>query len=419
MLVGDEGMVVGVSGFQGAGVIVGGSIHGQASWLGPVTLAWSGCLRQALDPVSLITMATSSDPWQKIYPPAAFAPEVQAQWPIIRFALLHWHEHQGRHGLPWITSDPYGIWLSEVMLQQTQVSTGLVRYPAWLAQFPTIETLAKASSDQVLAAWSGLGYYARARNLHAAVKKVWAEHAGEMPRARTDRLSLPGIGPSTASAIGAFAFGYREAIFDGNVRRVWARVLADRLPAPLTAAGLDRWLWSYAQAVLPTDVSEIKAWTQAIMDLGATVCTPKAPRCDQCPLVAQCEAFRIGQVTAFPPPKARPVVQRWDLPWAWVRDGDRVAAVERPAAGIWGGLWALPELTATPENPPAAAGRQMLSHRRVFWTLHPAGASVLEGQVFHWLTRSEWEAKPWPRGLREWWENLPSKDQDAWWEFQS
>jgi A/G-specific adenine glycosylase len=359
----------------------------------------------------------AADPLLKLLPPASFSPVLQAEWPRVRAQLLAWHAQQGRHALPWITTDPYGVWLSEVMLQQTQVSTGLVRYPAWLAQFPTIATLAAASVETVLIAWEGLGYYARARNLHRAAQQMVAEHGGAMPLERAARLALPGIGPSTASAIGAFAFGQPEAIFDGNVRRVWGRYLATALPEPLSHAARDRWLWSYAQAVMPTAPAEVRAWTQAIMDLGATVCTPKAPRCDRCPLAEGCRGRASGDPTAFPPVKARTAVQEWPLAWLWVRQGDRVAALERPTPGVWGGLWALPE--GEPDQwpaVPAAQGTQVLSHRKVRWRIHPAPdlpANAIPAVT--WLTRSEWEAKPWPRALRQWWTALTPTEQDAWW----
>ena len=163
------------------------------------------------------------DPWAKRWPESDLPSAERAFLPTLQQQLLAWQPRHGRHDLPWHTSDPYGVWVSEVMLQQTQVATGLYRYPAWMRQFPTVASLASASRDDVLVAWEGLGYYNRARNLHAAAQAIVAQHAGVFPEDRTDRLALPGVGPSTASAIGAFAFGKREAIFDGNVARVWSR----------------------------------------------------------------------------------------------------------------------------------------------------------------------------------------------------
>ena len=201
--------------------------------------------------------------------------------------MIGWQGRHGRHGLPWQGNpDPYRVWLSEVMLQQTQVATVLAYYPRFLARFPDVRALAAAPLDAVLAAWSGLGYYRRARLLHRCAQVVVAEHGGAFPRHAVQLAALPGIGRSTAAAIAAFCFGERAAILDGNVKRVLARAfgIGDDLG---TAAG-QRALWARAEALLPA--RGIGAYTQGLMDLGATVCLARRPRCDACPLAATCAA---------------------------------------------------------------------------------------------------------------------------------
>lgn len=355
---------------------------------------------------------STPDPLSKIPAPEAFDPTVQEQWPALRTDLLAWHAHQGRHHLPWKVSDPYAIWLSEIMLQQTQVSTVLRYFEPWLKRFPTISALADAPEDAVMQSWEGLGYYSRARNLHKAAQHMRDRHAGAMPAARADRLALPGIGPSTASAIGAFAFGQREAIFDGNVRRVWGRWMADRLPEPLTHAQRDRWLWGFAQAVMP-DSQRAATWTQAVMDLGATVCTPRNPRCEVCPLALSCQARLMGEPEAFPPAAPRPKVENWDLHWVWVVHEGRLATVHRPAGGVWGRLWSLPE-QAIPLGAIQAQGKHQLSHRKIRWDIHRADR-LPDDPAIVWLDRESWEKQAWPQPLRRWWVGLSEDERSKWW----
>jgi A/G-specific adenine glycosylase len=354
---------------------------------------------------------TSPDPLNRLRCVTDFAPPLANSWPDLREQLLAWHVHRGRHHLPWKTTDPYAVWLSEIMLQQTQVSTVLGYFEPWLTRFPTIIALADASEEAVLQAWEGLGYYSRARNLHRAAQQMRDQHEGQMPVHRADRLALPGVGPSTASAIGAFAFGQREAIFDGNVRRVWGRWLADRLPEPLTHRQRDQWLWSFAQAVMPE--GHAAAWTQAIMDLGATVCTPRRPKCELCPLAATCQARLSGEPERYPPAVARPKVENWDLHWVWVIHQGRLAAVQRPATGIWGRLWALPEVALAPVKPPAH-GRHVLTHRRLKWDIHVLTQLPSEIEVV-WLDRATWEAQAQPVTLRRWWTGLSATEKEEWW----
>jgi A/G-specific adenine glycosylase len=254
--------------------------------------------------------------------------------------LVRWQARHGRHGLPWQrTRDPYRIWLSEVMLQQTQVATVIPYYRRFLARFPNVKALAAATLDEVLKQWSGLGYYSRARNLHAAARAVLAEHRGRFPRTREALESLPGLGRSTAAAVAVFAFGAREAILDGNVKRVLARHFAVRgYPGE---PRVEKRLWAIAEAQLP--VRGIESYTQGLMDLGAEVCSRKRPACTDCPVSKTCLALARGKPDAYPRPrprKARPVKTISML--LLLREGE-VLLEKRPATGVWGGLWCLPE----------------------------------------------------------------------------
>jgi A/G-specific adenine glycosylase len=258
--------------------------------------------------------------------------------------LLQWWDVHGRKNLPWQHNPtPYRVWVSEVMLQQTQVATVERYYDRFLASFPDVTTLAAAPEDEVLHAWSGLGYYGRARNLHRAARRVRDEFAGVVPTAFDDLASLPGIGRSTAGAILALATGQRHAILDGNVKRVLSRVFRiEGLPA---APATLRRLWQLAEANTPAD--RAAHYTQAIMDLGATLCTRRQPACERCPLAAQCAAHRAGiaeQLPAAKPKRARP--QRATVVMLVRNGGAGVLLEKRPSSGIWGGLWGLPEVAA-------------------------------------------------------------------------
>lgn len=355
-------------------------------------------------------MSQPPDPWSQRWPEEALPEPERSLLPAIQEQLLAWQPRHGRHDLPWHTSDPYGVWVSEVMLQQTQVATGLYRYPAWMARFPTVASLAAASEDEVLSAWEGLGYYNRARNLHAAAKQIMAQHAGQFPFERVDRLALPGVGPSTAAAIGAFAFGKREAIFDGNVARVWSRWWGNR-PLPGKPADQVRFWWGWAQAATPQVPADIRVWTQGMMDLGATVCTPRKPLCPQCPWRHSCRALALGTPEAWPIKKAKLERKEWLLSWGWDVNEHGLAVVQRRQGGPWEGLWTLPE---TPEEVEAeielAKGRHELSHRRIQWKIiRPAAPDAFAQQVRR-VSMKEWESLALPRPLRRWWTDL-SQDQ--------
>ena len=248
--------------------------------------------------------------------------------------LIAWQRRHGRRGLPWQgTRDPYRIWLSEVMLQQTQVSAVIPYYERFLRRFPTVAALAAASEDEVLRLWSGLGYYARGRNLHAAAKAVVAQ-AG-FPETSKQLEELPGVGRSTAAAIAVFAHGERAAILDGNVKRVLARYFG------IGGWPLEERLWPLAERLLPS--KGIETYTQALMDLGATLCTRHAPRCGACPVAGGCEANKTGRTARIPAPRPRKVLPEKSVTWLLLRSHGRVLMEKRPAPGLWGGLWAFPE----------------------------------------------------------------------------
>jgi A/G-specific adenine glycosylase len=255
--------------------------------------------------------------------------------------LLEWFETSGRKDLPWQRNPtPYRVWVSEIMLQQTQVSTVVPYFEAFTTRFPDVGTLASARPDEVLHLWSGLGYYARARNLHRAAQAVVARHGGEFPDRIDDMMALPGIGRSTAAAILALARGQRHAILDGNVKRVLARHFA--VAGYPGEASVERQLWSIAEECTP--VERVAEYTQAIMDLGATVCTRARPACLLCPLTADCVARAENRQDRLPAPRprvARPQREAWLV--VAMRGSHKVLIERRPPVGIWGGLWGLPE----------------------------------------------------------------------------
>jgi A/G-specific adenine glycosylase len=255
--------------------------------------------------------------------------------------VISWQRSHGRRDLPWQASrDPYRVWLSEVMLQQTQVSTVLPYFARFIAAFPSVKDLARAHEDQVLGLWSGLGYYARARNLHCAAKIIESRRA--FPASAKEWAELPGVGRSTAAAIAVFTLGAREAILDGNVRRVLARhFLVEGFPGDKK---VETGLWSLAESLVP--VSDVESYTQGLMDLGATLCTRVRPRCEACPLKRSCGARRAQSVDRLP--AARPKRQRptKSVTMLVLMQGRKVMLEKRPPLGIWGGLWSLPEVAS-------------------------------------------------------------------------
>ncbi|MDE2585517.1 MAG: A/G-specific adenine glycosylase [Betaproteobacteria bacterium] len=269
--------------------------------------------------------------------------------------LIAWQKRHGRHDLPWQqTRDAYRIWLSEIMLQQTQVSTVIPYYARFLVEFPTLADLARAPLERVLELWAGLGYYARARNLHACAVAVLRDHGGQFPRDPAHIAELPGIGRSTAAAIAAFAYGVRGAILDGNVKRVLTRCFGvTGFPG---APKVEKGLWQLAESLLPHGPGEIEIYTQGIMDLGASLCSRTRPTCAICPMAEICVARRDGRQEELPEGKpAKAVPERCSTALV-LHDGQRVLLERRPPSGIWGGLLALPEL-AGDDTPAALAAR--------------------------------------------------------------
>jgi len=256
-------------------------------------------------------------------------------------AVLSWFDQYGRHDLPWQTDKtPYRVWVSEIMLQQTQVVTVIPYYQRFMERFPTVAALAAAETDEVLHLWTGLGYYARARNLHKCAQAVMDIWGGDFPSSVSDLESLPGIGRSTAGAIASISRGHHAAILDGNVKRVLSRFHAvEGWPGQKAVADE---LWRVAERYTPAE--RTGDYTQAMMDLGATLCTRSKPQCELCPLVNQCEAYAQGRVKDFPfskPKKEKPIK---DTQMLMVRHGREVALVQMPATGLWGGLWVFPRM---------------------------------------------------------------------------
>jgi len=296
--------------------------------------------------------------------------------------VVRWQRRHGRHGLPWQgTRDAYRVWLSEIMLQQTQVATVIPYYERFLARFPSVAELARASEDEVLALWSGLGYYARGRNLLRAARAVAERHAGRFPDRFEDLLELPGIGRSTAGAIAAIAGGERRAILDGNVRRVLARHAG--IGGDPASTGVASRLWALADARLPT--RGIENYTQGMMDLGAAVCTVRRPACDACPVAADCVARIEDRVAELPGRRARRAAVRKRVSMLVVLSGGEVLLEKRAPAGIWGGLWSLPEAEA------GADPKRVLERE---WGLKPASASALPA-FEHAFTHFTLEVTPW------------------------
>jgi A/G-specific adenine glycosylase len=334
-----------------------------------------------------------------------------------RFAsrIVRWQQSHGRSHLPWQhTRDAYRVWLSEIMLQQTQVATVLDYYARFLERFPDVRALARAGEDEVLSLWSGLGYYSRARNLHRCAQEVVARFGGEFPRTAAQLESLPGIGRSTAAAIAAFCFGERVAILDGNVKRVLSRVLA--FDGDLASSASERELWSHAQALCPTrDLAQsMPRYTQGLMDLGATVCLARNPSCLICPVHDVCAAHRAGAPDKYPV-KTRKLKRTAQSLWllaARTPDG-AVWLHKRPAPGVWAGLYCLPAFEsrealqdALPRKIEArdgAAFRHVLTHKDLH--LHPVDAQLarkhrlpLEG---NWFGAHEWPDLGLPSPIRK------------------
>ena len=339
--------------------------------------------------------------------------------------VVRWQRQHGRTDLPWQGSrDPYRVWLSEIMLQQTQVATVRGYFARFVERFPTVAALAEAPAEDVLALWSGLGYYARARHLHRAAQVVMAEHGGAFPTSAAALATLPGIGRSTAAAIAAFCFGERVAILDGNVKRVLTRALA--FDGDLAEAAAERALWARAEMLLPTGgTGEIEAYTQGLMDLGATVCLARKPACDACPLAEICVARAAGTPERFPVKTRKLKRSRRANALLWLQRGERVWLVRRADRGVWAQLWSLPEFASAEALEAAVANWpgtlewlppfvHVLTH--FDWQLEPLRlalsepvpapvreaieALALHGEPGRWVARSELDALGLPAPVR-------------------
>ena len=329
--------------------------------------------------------------------------------------LLAWWEIHGRHDLPWqIDRTPYRVWLSEVMLQQTQVSTVVPYFHRFTSHFPELADLAAADLDEVMALWSGLGYYARARNLHAAAKTCAEQYDGCLPETAEELQALPGIGESTANAIVAQAHDRRAPILDGNVKRVLARHAAIAGWPGKTA--VQRKLWQEAERRTPPD--RARDYTQAIMDLGATLCRRKKPDCTNCPVASDCQAWALNLVNQLPEsrkPKPRP---RRSTRLAVLQDEQRRILLERrPPSGIWGGLWSLPEF---PRNDGKDQGQPLPSIEHHFThfilDIHPVllhasdSSKIADSSDSEWLSPPEALNRGIPRPIRQIIESLLALD---------
>lgn len=258
--------------------------------------------------------------------------------------LISWQKVHGRHDLPWQnTQDPYAIWVSEIMLQQTQVAAVISYYARFMARFPNIASLAAAEQEEVMQYWSGLGYYSRARNLHHAAQTIMDEHGGVFPQDFETIQTLSGIGRSTAAAIASFAFNQVQTILDGNVKRVLARhFLIEGWPS---SPKIEKAMWQLAESLLPK--TDMVAYTQGLMDLGATLCTRSKPNCTACPLVSTCAAYAQNRVKELPTPKPRKISPQKHTTMLILQNGKEILLEKRPPSGIWGGLWSLPEIEST------------------------------------------------------------------------
>ncbi len=252
--------------------------------------------------------------------------------------ILDWYNLHARE-LPWRgQSDPYAVWVSEIMLQQTRVETVIPYYQRWMRRFPSVVELAAAPQQEILNLWEGLGYYARARNLHQAARIIVAELNGELPHSAQALQQLPGIGRYTAAAIASIAFGAAEAALDGNIRRVLARVFNVAAPAQSTAG--ERLLWQISSEQLPPEAAG--EYNQALMDLGATLCTPTAPDCPNCPVIDLCEAYALGLQEQRPVTKPKAAIPHYTVTAAVIRHNGKVFIAQRPAEGLLGNMWEFP-----------------------------------------------------------------------------
>ena len=320
--------------------------------------------------------------------------------------LVVWQKSHGRNHLPWQnTRDPYRVWLSEIMLQQTQVSTVLDYYAKFLKNFPTVADLAAASQDQVMGLWSGLGYYSRARNLHQCAKDVMTKFGGAFPQTAQDLMSLPGIGRSTAAAVASFCFSERVAIMDGNVKRVLTRLWA--YDADLSVSKNEKVLWQMAEAVLPTKQIQtaMPRYSQALMDLGATICLPRKPLCQSCPVRTECKAHELGEPEKFPV-KTRKLKRTSEVLWLLLANNQKgqVWLEKRPESGIWASLYSLPVFASEEALSAAVLKSDLPKNSKRHWEILPTFKHVLTHKDLHChVVKTKLTKGPISKGSGAWW----------------
>jgi A/G-specific adenine glycosylase len=330
-------------------------------------------------------------------------------------SIVKWQGQHGRHDLPWQnTRDPYRVWLSEIMLQQTQVQTVRDYFVRFLQRFPDLASLAHARLDDVLGLWSGLGYYSRARNLHRCAQQVLALHGGVFPQRADVLVTLPGIGRSTAAAIASLCFGERVALMDANVRRVVARVTA--FDGDVSRPANERLPWDQASALLPQRRASMPAYSQGMMDLGASICLQRKPLCERCPVREHCEAARLGTPQRFPAPRRKALRGSEHVWLLWLRThAGAVVLARRPQPGVWGGLHCLPLFAseedlraALPEPLPgelrtSAMVKHALTHKDMYLhVLHlPLAAQSGPWGLGQWHEAAQWPKLGLPAPIRK------------------
>lgn len=330
--------------------------------------------------------------------------------------LVQWQRQHGRHDLPWQnTRNPYRVWLSEIMLQQTQVATVKGYFARFVERFADVQSLAAASLDDVLGLWSGLGYYSRARNLHRCARQVVDHYGGAFPKDAQTLATLPGIGPSTAAAIASLCFDQRVAILDANVKRVVSRIKA--MDVDVSQSAHQRALWQAATTLLPAPQRtqpDMAAYTQGMMDLGATLCTPKNPLCLQCPVQNHCSAAQAGDPERYPAHKRKAKRSSQSLWLLWAETPqDAVWLSRRPTPGVWAGLYCLPVFDSEPallQALPANARSQLqpqtpfvhvLTHKDLH--LHPCKVTLPQTAVLgegRWFGSADWLSLGLPAPVR-------------------
>lgn len=325
--------------------------------------------------------------------------------PDYQHALLQWYAEFGRHSLPWQeTFDAYHVWISEVMLQQTQVNTVIPYYQRFITVFPDVSTLAQASQDQVLTLWAGLGYYSRARNLHKTAQLINSNHQGTLPKHYESLIQLPGIGPSTANAILSICYNKATPILDGNVKRIFSRIFA--INQPINQTSTDKALWAISYQLMPEN--QTQCYTQAIMDLGSLICTRTKPQCERCPMTAFCLAYQTNTANQYPiklPKKAKPIKT---TTFYLHRYQNQIALKKNHNNGIWGGLYVLPEETAHYEiiRPLFPQQKHTFTHYHLYYEVKlieflQINPPMLEDDDLIWIPLSKLAHYPLPKPIQD------------------